>query len=206
MRSEERMLDIAPSSSLHPVADAVHATLPMLRASQAGSRLRVAGLRGAARAFFLARCYQLTPQPTLCVLPSQDAAEAFADDVRFFLGGAEGSRVHLYPAWDVPPFEGLSPSNEILAGQIEGLYYLLSTENPIMVAPIEALAQRVFPQEELIASILSVKTGQDIVLSDLVDHLVQWGYRRVPLVEEKGEVGVRGGIIDLFPPLADEPL
>ena len=114
--------------------------------------------------------------------------------------------MHLYPAWDVPPFEGLSPSNEILAGQIEGLYYLLSTENPIIVAPIEALTQRVFPQEELIASTLSVKTGQDIVLSDLVDHLVQWGYRRVPLVEEKGEVGVRGGIIDLFPPLAKEPL
>jgi transcription-repair coupling factor (superfamily II helicase) len=35
---------------------------------------------------------------------------------------------------------------------------------------------------------------------------VQWGYRRVPLVEEKGEVGVRGGIIDLFPPSAEEPL
>ncbi|MBI3757202.1 MAG: transcription-repair coupling factor [Deltaproteobacteria bacterium] len=202
------MLDLAPFSSLRPVADAVHATLPMLRASRAGSRLRVAGLRGAARAFFLARCYRVTPQPTLCVLPSQDAAEAFADDLRFFLGGAgaEGNRVHLYPAWDVPSFEGLSPSNEILAGQIEGLYYLLSTENPVIVAPIEALAQRVFPQEELIAAILSVKTGQDIVLFDLVDHLVQWGYRRVPLVEEKGEVGVRGGIIDLFPPLADEPL
>ena len=35
---------------------------------------------------------------------------------------------------------------------------------------------------------------------------MQWGYRRVPLVEEKGEISVRGGIVDLFPPLARHPL
>jgi transcription-repair coupling factor (superfamily II helicase) len=202
------MLDIAVPSTVFPLTEAVQRTLPALRAPQPGSRVRVAGLRSAARAFFLARCLLQAPAPTLCVLPSQDAAEAFADDLRFFLGGEQGAgrRVHVYPMWDAPPFEGLSPSNEILAAQFEGLYYLLSTENPILVTPVEALVQRVFPQEELMAATWSLKTGCDKALSDLVGHLVQWGYRRVPLVEEKGEVGVRGGIVDLFPPLAAQPL
>ncbi|MBI3303733.1 MAG: hypothetical protein HYZ72_16840, partial [Deltaproteobacteria bacterium] len=144
----------------------------------------------------------------MCVLPSAEAAEAFADDLRLFLGGEEngGQRVRLYPAWDVPAFEGLSPSNEILATQIEGLYALLATDTPVLVTSIEALAQRVFPQEELIAATLNLRPGQELPLSDLLDHLIQWGYRRVPLVEEKGEVSVRGGIIDLFPPLATQPL
>ncbi|MGE0682413.1 MAG: transcription-repair coupling factor, partial [Candidatus Binatia bacterium] len=114
--------------------------------------------------------------------------------------------MHVYPAWDAPPFEGLSPNNEILAAQIEGLYYLLSTKIPLIVTSVDALAQRVFPQEELIGATLSLKVNRDIPLSDLVDHLVQWGYRRVPLVEEKGEIGVRGGLVDLFPPLATQPL
>ena len=202
------MLDPEISSHLFPVADAIHRTLPMLQAAQGGRSLRIAGLRGAARALFLARCLTLRPAPTLCVLPSAEAADAFADDLRFFLGSesSAGKRVHLYPAWDAPPFEGLSPSNEILAAQIEGLYHLLSTETPIIVTPIEALAQRIFPQEELIGATFSLKVNHDISLSHLVDHLVQWGYRRVPLVEEKGEVGVRGGLVDLFPPLAHEPL
>jgi transcription-repair coupling factor (superfamily II helicase) len=202
------MLDFAAPSGFSPLAEVVQRTLPIVREARAARRLRIAGLHGAARAFFLARCFDLAPTPTLCVLPTLEAAEAFADDLRLFLGDRDGEerRVHVYPAWDVPPFEGLSPSNEILAAQIEGLYHLLSTTNPILVAPVEALAQRVFPQEELISATLSIQAGREIILSDLMEHLVQWGYRRVPLVEEKGEVGVRGGIIDLFPPLADQPL
>ena len=38
--------------------------------------------------------------------------------VRLFAG--EGA-VHLYPAWDVPLLDGLSPSVETLIGQIEGV-------------------------------------------------------------------------------------
>jgi transcription-repair coupling factor (superfamily II helicase) len=157
---------------------------------------------------FLARCFSLVSTPTLCVLPSSEAADAFADDLRVFLGSESkaSERVHVYPAWDAPPFEGLSPSNEILAAQIEGLYHLLSSKTPLLVTSVDALAQRVFPQEELINATLSLKVNRDIPLSDLVDHLVQWGYRRVPLVEEKGEIGVRGGLVDLFPPLATQPL
>lgn len=202
------MVETAAAPHLFPLAEAVPRALSAWRSVAPGNRLRIAGLRGAARAFFLARCLAQEPAPTLCILPSLEAAEAFADDLRFFLGEdrAAGRTVHLYPPWDVPPFEGLSPSNEILAAQIEGLYYLVSAAQPIVVASIDALVQRVFPQEELIGATLSLQVARDLPLSDLVDHLVQWGYRRVPLVEEKGEVAVRGGLIDLLPPLADQPL
>ncbi len=115
------MLEPARSSHLYPVADALERALSVLRAAPMGGRLRLAGLKGAARAFFLARCLTHAPQPTLCLLPSAQEAEAFADDLRLFLGG-EGeaaARVCLYPPWDVPAFEGLSPGSEVLAAQIE---------------------------------------------------------------------------------------
>ena len=34
----------------------------------------------------------------------------------------------------------------------------------------------------------------------LTEHLVQWGFQNLPLVEEYGDFSVRGGIIDLFSP------
>jgi transcription-repair coupling factor (superfamily II helicase) len=40
----------------------------------------------------------------------------------------------------------------------------------------------------------------------LVDVLAQAGYHRTNLVEERGEVGARGGIVDLFPPQLDRPV
>ncbi len=202
------MLEAAVPSHLSHVADALARALPTLRAAPAGGRLRLSGLKGVARTFFLSRCLIHAPKPTLCLLPSAQEAEAFADDLRLFLDGGQEAeaRVRLYPPWDVPAFEGLSPSSEVLAAQLEGLYALLAATNPVLVTSVDALAQRVMPQEELIAAILQLSSGQELPLSALLDHLVQWGYRRVPLVEEKGEVSVRGGIVDLFPPLAYQPL
>ncbi|MGH7965063.1 MAG: hypothetical protein ACRERD_25170, partial [Candidatus Binatia bacterium] len=66
-------------------------------------------------------------------------AEAFADDLRVFLGDDEGQgeRVFLYPAWDALVFEGLSPSSDVLAAQVEGLYEMLATDTPILVTTVE---------------------------------------------------------------------
>jgi len=202
------MAEPALSSFPHLLTDALEGTLPFLRSAAVGGCLRLRGPKGAARAFFLARCLGHVRKPTLCVLPSAQEAEAFADDLRFFLGDEKEvqERMRLYPPWDVPAFEGLSPSSEILAAQIEGLYILLETSTPVLITSTEALAQRVMPQEELIAATVQLKSGHEFPLSNLVDHLIQWGYRRVPLVEEKGEMSVRGGIIDLFPPLVQQPL
>src|SRR5215470_11223801 len=102
------MLKAAVPSYPHSLADALERVLPSLRAAAAGDRLRFSGLKGAAQAFFLSRCLIRVPQPTLCILPSAQEAEAFADDVRLFLDGEQGTaaRVRLYPPWDVPAFEG----------------------------------------------------------------------------------------------------
>ena len=206
------------SADLHPLTDVHAEVLAGLPTLGPGERLRIAGLRGAARAFFVARCLQHQPRPTLCVLDSDRAAEAFVEDLRLFLGqpepdGPDGAtdrhtphNLHLYPAWDVPVFEGLSPSSDVVAAQLEGLYSLLSFSAPVIVTCIEALSQRVMPQEEFMTATRRLGRGQEVALTDIVDTLLEWGYRRVPVVEEKGEMSVRGGLLDVFPPLSEVPI
>jgi len=202
------MLNPAVSSYLSPASETLERALVRLQTASAGAAVRIGGLRGAAQAFFLSQWFLRTPTPTLCVLPSLQAAETFADDLRFFFGTEKSalSQLFLYPAWDVPAFEGVSPSSETLAAQVEGLYALASLPTPLIVTSIDAIAQRVMPQEDFFAATKVLRVKQEESLSDLVEHLTQWGYRRVPLVEEKGELSVRGGIIDVFPPLATQPL
>jgi transcription-repair coupling factor (superfamily II helicase) len=202
------MLEPAVSVRSHFFSDTLERFAPTLRIATSGGRSRVAGLRGAARAFFLAQCLRRTPTPTVCLLASPQEAETFAEDLHFFLGNEKklAQQLSLYPSWDVPAFEGISPSSEVIAAQVEGLYTLLSTTTPIVVLSVDAFAQRVMPQEDFFAATLQVRAGHEVLFSNVVDHLTQWGYRRVPLVEEKGEVSVRGGIIDVFPPLAAQPL
>ncbi len=77
----------------------------------------------------------------------------------------------------------------------------------VIVAPIRALLQRLSPNavSDAAASLL-VAHGDRCDLGELVSQLVAWGYRREHQVEHRGEVAVRGGIVDVFCPTADAPV
>jgi transcription-repair coupling factor (superfamily II helicase) len=62
------------------------------------------------------------------------------------------------------------------------------------------------PRSELRSRVTHLERGLSVDRDALVDVLVQAGYQRTSLVEERGEVGARGGIIDLFPPQLDRPV
>ncbi len=205
MPDRSPLLDAGPSQAA-PLSVALETTARLSTAEPAPPVIRLAGLKGAAGAFFIARHLRHTPQPSLCVLPSDKQAETFAANLRFFVGEDLAPRVRYYPAWDVSVADGLSPNSEVIAAQIEGLYDALSVGTPILVTSTPALLQRLLPQEEFITATFLLRLGDTLPLSAFVDYCLQWGYRRVPLVEEKGEISVRGGIVDLFPPLAQQPL
>ena len=75
----------------------------------------------------------------------------------------------------------------------------------IVVAPVKALLQRLGPWRQA-ARPLRLAAGDRLAVDDLVAELVAMGYRREPVVEHRGELAVRGGIVDVFPSTADEPV
>mgnify|MGYP002623575176 CR=1 FL=1 len=173
--------------------------------------LQVQGLQGGARAYFLWRSQQLHPRPGLVVAASQRDAEILAEDLRFFFGESETTaplarRVHLFPAWDVVPFEDMSPTSDVVAARIEGLFHLHQTKHPIIVTTPDALLQRVPPRDEFAGRLHYFVEAEEIDLERVAGDLDAWGYRRMGLVEDRGEFSVRGGILDVFPPAHAQPL
>src|ERR1035437_1871587 len=123
-----------PERVVHQLRAAVDAR--RAGASAAKPLWRVQGLKGGARAYFVWRFLAQYPRPALLVLPSAKDAEAFVEDLRFFFGEDESAppfsrRIHYFPAWDIVPFEDLSPTAETVAARVEGLYHLQQTKNPI---------------------------------------------------------------------------
>jgi len=166
-------------------------------------RTEVGGIRGPARAAFVAALARTLPRPLLVLAASTREAELLAQDVHFFLGEATDvdvlhKRVHVLPAWDTPPFAPMSPSSETIAQRIEGLYHLSQTRNPIVITTPDAILQRVMPRDALESSVSYLVEGSELDLVDLANRLVSWGYRRRPLVEDRGEFAVRGGLLDVF--------
>ena len=172
---------------------------------------RVEGLRGGARPFFLFRFLADNPRPSLVISAGAKDAERFEGDLRFFFDEAESRspfarRIHYLPAWDVVPFEDMSPPADVVAARIEGLYHLRQSRNPIVFTTPEALLQRVPPLQDFATRYLYLVEGDTIDRDHIAEQLDAWGYRRLGLVEDRGEFSVRGGIIDIFPPAHPKPL
>src|SRR6202007_1415162 len=75
----------------------------------------------------------------------------------------------------------------------------------VLVAPIRSLLQRLGPHvaEE---SPVVIRKGDRVDQQELIAWLVGAGYRREYQVEHRGELAVRGSIVDVFPPTADAPV
>jgi transcription-repair coupling factor (superfamily II helicase) len=182
-----------------------------LQTARAPQTWRVQGLKGSARGLFLARLLAGAARPTVIVAPSGKEGERLATDLRFFLGEPEDAppferRIHYLPGWEVTPFEDVSPTADVIAARIEGLYHLRQSARPIVITTVESLAQRVPPRDAFAARYLYVVEGEEIDRDAVAAQLTGWGYRRMPLVEDRGEFAVRGGIIDVFPPAHPNPL
>jgi transcription-repair coupling factor (superfamily II helicase) len=76
----------------------------------------------------------------------------------------------------------------------------------MLVAPAAALQQKLPPPERLQEALVYVVAGETLAREVFVQNLLEGGYERRPVVEERGEFSVRGGIIDLFPPLYAQPV
>jgi transcription-repair coupling factor (superfamily II helicase) len=181
--------------------------------------LRLVGLRGAARAVVLAHLVRAGgDRPVLVLVPNAKAGDAFLEDLRAALGeAAEGGRVCAFPRHDTQPYERFSPQPFVVAQRMDVLYRWLASPaasgaarraepGPVVVAPWTALVPRVPSREFVRGRSVHLEVGQSIDRDALVETLLAAGYARMALVEERGELAVRGGILDFFPPQRAHPV
>jgi len=139
--------------------------------------------------------------PLLVVTSSSKGAEDLADELK-----ALHNDVFEFPAWETLPHERLSPRSDTVARRISTLYSLTEDlKNPIVVAPIRAVIHR-FIASLAKSPLWTLEVGQEIALTDLINHLTELSFTRTDLVEKRGEFAVRGGIVDIFLPLAAHPV
>jgi transcription-repair coupling factor (superfamily II helicase) len=142
--------------------------------------------------------------PIVVAVPLASEAERLAGDLSQFLSP---DSVMLFPAWETLPFERVSPGVETMGARVEALWRL-RTGDPtlrVVVAPARALVQRLGPHVED-SEPIHLEPGTIVYSEDLMAELVAKGYRREYQVEHRGEVAVRGSIVDVFPATADHPV
>ncbi|TDD52847.1 transcription-repair coupling factor [Nonomuraea terrae] len=125
----------------------------------------------------------------------------------------EPSSVAVFPAWETLPHERLSPRSDTVGQRLAVLRRLAhpvkgdAAAGPlsVIVTPVRALLQPIVKGLGDLEPI-RLRAGDEADLDDVVDQLVDNGYHRVDMVEKRGEVAVRGGLLDVFPPTEEHPL
>ncbi|MGE3620259.1 MAG: transcription-repair coupling factor [Acidimicrobiia bacterium] len=186
--------DLPPLLREEPaLASVLGRTSAVLAVPEPARALVVAGLAGMTRR-----------HPLVVAVPTTTEANRLLTDLRTFLGP---DAVDLFPAWETLPFERVSPSVETMGRRLRTLWRLREPERAprVLVAPVRSLVQRLGPGVADVEPVV-VRPGERRDRDELLAALVGAGYRREELVEHRGEVAVRGSIVDVFPSTADRPV
>lgn len=157
----------------------------------------ISGLSGSSRQVALAALHQETDRPLLVVTHNMFAAQKIAEDLQEALSPGQ---VLLYPANELVAAEAAVSSPETLAQRIEVLLQCSSqTFRGIVVVPYSGVRRFIPVPEEIAEAGMSIELGGTLELDAFLTHMVKLGYERVERVESRGEMSVRGGIIDFYP-------
>ena len=166
------------------------------------SPVEVSGLSPVHRAHFAAGLLERTGCPVVLVCADEGECTRLASDVTALTGEPAvliGAREFLF-------HEGAVASRQWEHRRIAAFHAMAQGGVKLIAATVEGLLQRTLPPEELSAHVVEVDAKGSYDLEELADRLSALGYTRCRQVEGAGQFSLRGGILDVFSPGADDPV
>jgi len=192
--------------SLSKVTDVLLEALPPLGDSPIGERVTAPLGLHPVLACGIARAHA----PLLVITATGRLADDFVAAIRSW---NPELRCASLPSWETLPHERLSPSLDTMGRRIAVLHRLVHGDpSDPLVQPIDVLVASVRAiAQPLIGGVIDLpvvrlNSGDTCEPHELTERLVGMGYERVDLVERRGQVAARGGIVDVFCPISEHPV
>ena len=171
------------------------------RVEAGGCPAAVTGLQPVQRACVGAAVAHATGRPVLFVCGDEREAQTICADLRTLL--EKGPVVLPGREWQLRP--GAIGSHAFEQSRL-GALYALTEGMTAAVATADALMARTLPPALLRRLTTEVSLGQRVDPAELARHLTEAGYVRCQQVEGVGQFALRGGILDVYSPMMDQPV
>src|SRR5438309_1159557 len=132
--------------------------------------------------------------------------ERFADELRMWLAG--NPKTYVFAEVGVSFLDRPPAFDEAVNRRLEALTSLANAhDEPIVVVSSRRAATRqTISRDDLVRSTVVLKPGQGPDPVTVAGRLVELGYTREALVEQRGQFSLRGGILDVFGSAEDAPV
>jgi transcription-repair coupling factor (superfamily II helicase) len=139
----------------------------------------------------------------LVVFAHERDAAAFGRDAASVLGE---ERVAFFPAPALSPYQQIAPSLKVRREEFGTLTRLAEGSVELLVVPARALLRRLPTPADFRKRTRTLAAGDDVPPAHIAGALLDEGYQRADVVTECGDLAVRGGLLDVFPPHLAEPV
>jgi transcription-repair coupling factor (superfamily II helicase) len=211
--------DVDPIPSVLPPEGITAATLAEVArelSTAASPRMDVAGARGCAGAAVVSAIVRTAGRRVVLVTSDLESARKLADDVAFWVRGAEDEdtaedtgqgTVLVFAASESSPYADVNPDRRAGMSRMATLSHLASSLAwSVLIVPAAALVRKVVPRAVVRARTERIVAEDELDREGLVARLVEAGYLRVPVVEDPGSFAVRGALLDVWSPSAALPV
>ena len=164
----------------------------------ANGLVKVEGTWGSFAPALAAHIFKTLKRPILYVSPHIDDADNVSDDVLVF----GHKQVQTFPARENP--DNIAEATDEIASERLRIV-MQQSDNPesnIISTSISALIQPVPKPRSLWDKALKLKVNETIEMELIADWLVDNMFERVDMVDMPGQFAQRGGIIDIYAPVA----
>ena len=167
-----------------------------------GNKQNLSNVKDSLKGFLAWSIFYATKKNLLYIAPTDRLAQKKARELEALMGDL----VLYFPLEPIHAYFSDAHSNEISYAQVRVIYELLFSDTPhVIVASGDALLRKVLPPEKQKLRYYPLETGDQIEPEDLVHMLLNLGYVGAEQVEHPGQFAQRGGIIDVFSVMEENP-
>ncbi len=163
----------------------------------------ITGLSGSARQLFIAAIQASVDRPIVVITHNNYQGQKVYEDLVELLNEDE---VFFFPSEEILTNEIEAASPDVTAERIRLLNQITHRNVRILVTSYAGVSRNLPHPKAWEKANLPIHVGQIQSIEDMISQLVHVGYERVGQVERKGELSLRGGILDLYPPDSEHPI
>ena len=167
-----------------------------------GCPAAITGLANVHRAQLAAALSSRTNRPLVMLCCDESEANRLAEDLQVLLG----AQPRKLCARELFVRAGTVISHQWEMARIATLFDLCSNTAAPIVCTAEGLLQKTTPKDRMESASFTLDPQERYDLDDLAGRLVAAGYTRCDQVEGVGQFALRGGILDIFSPLMEDPI
>lgn len=162
--------------------------------------ININGLSDSGKSYSIFGIYEEVDSPMIILTNNDMEAKNIYEDLSFYTND-----IYYFPAKEVVFYNIDAISGDLRWARLKVIKEILNNNKKIIVTSVDSLTSVYTPKELFNKYNITLSVDDEVDFKDLSKKLLECGYERVESVEGKGEFSLRGGILDVFPPISTYP-